>query len=174
MVVDAVGGRVPSWLSGWDHWDAQLFVKVARFGYQGYPQHYPDKDVVAFFPGLPLMLRAVHLVVRSWVLAGLLISLVSGGFAVVALARLGALESGRSVGQRAVFYLAVSPYAVFLAAGYSEALFLGFALWSWLFARQPRWLAPGVLGCAAAPARGAGGLPGAGLVTPGALPPRRP
>ena len=46
MVVDAVGGGVPSWLAGWDHWDAQLFVKVARFGYQGYPQHYPDKDVV--------------------------------------------------------------------------------------------------------------------------------
>ena len=165
MVADAAAGQVPSWLGSWDRWDAQLFVKVARFGYQGYPQHYPDKDVIAFFPGEPLVLRAVHTVVGNWVASGLLVSLVAGGFAAVALARLGALESGREVGQRAVLYLCLSPYAVFLSAGYSEALFLGFALWSWLFARQRRWLAAGVLGGAAALVRVTGFFLGAALVT---------
>ena len=165
MVADAVAGHIPSWLGSWDHWDAQLFTKVARFGYDGYPRHYPDKDVVAFFPGLPLVLRAVHVAVRNWVLSGLLTSLVAGSFAMVALARLGALEAGRTVGQRAVLYLTLSPYAVFLAAGYSEALFLGFALWSWLFARQRRWLAAGVLGGAAALVRVTGVFLGAALLT---------
>ena len=164
MVADAAAGQVPSWLAGWDRWDAQLFVKVARFGYEGFPQHYPDRDVVAFFPGEPLMLRAVHVVVRNWVAAGLVVSAVAGAFAAVALARLGAAEGGREVGRRAVTYLALSPYAVFLAAGYSEALFLAFALWSWLFGKQRRWLAAGVLGGAAALVRVTGLFLGAALV----------
>ncbi|HET7311203.1 MAG TPA: mannosyltransferase family protein [Mycobacteriales bacterium] len=164
MIADAAAGQVPSWLAGWDRWDAQLFVKVARFGYSGYPQHYPDKGIVAFFPGEPLMLRAVHVVVRNWVASGLLISAVSGAFAVVALGRLGTAEGGHEVGRRAVVYLALSPYAVFLAAGYSEALFLAFALWSWLFGKQRRWIAAGVLGGAASLVRVTGLFLGAALI----------
>ena len=164
MVADAAAGHVPSWLAGWDRWDAQLFVKVARFGYDGYPQHYPDKDIVAFFPGQPLVLRAVHVVVRNWVGAGLVVSAVAGAFAAVGLGRLGAADGGRDVGRRAVTYLALSPYAVFLAAGYSEALFLAFALWSWLFGKQRRWVAAGVLGGAAALVRVTGLFLGVALV----------
>jgi hypothetical protein len=164
MVIESVAGQVPSWLSSWDRWDAQLFVKIARFGYNGYPTHYPDKGVVAFFPGEPLALRAVHLVVRNWTASGLLISAVAGGFAVVALARLGNFEGGHGVGRRAVLYLTVSPYAVFLAAGYSESLFLGCALWSWVHARERRWLAAGLLGGAAATVRVTGVFLGLALV----------
>jgi hypothetical protein len=40
---------------------------------------------------------------------------------------------------KAVVALLLSPYAVFLFAGYSEALFLAFALPAWLLARQRRW-----------------------------------
>jgi len=164
MVADAATGQVPSWLASWDRWDAQLFTKVARFGYDGFPQHYPDKGVVAFFPGQPLLLRVVHVVVRNWVAAGLLVSAVAGAFAMVALGRLGAMEGGREVGRRAVLYLSLSPYAVFLAAGYSEALFLACAMWSWLFGKQRRWLAAGVLGGAAALVRVTGLFLGAALV----------
>ena len=64
-----------------------------------------------------------------------------------------------------MLYLTLSPYAVFLAAGYSEALFLGFALWSWLFAKQRRWIAAGVLGGAAALVRVTGVFLGAALLT---------
>ena len=39
MVADAVAGHIPSWLGSWDHWDAQLFAKVAQYGYDGYPRH---------------------------------------------------------------------------------------------------------------------------------------
>jgi hypothetical protein len=164
MIADAATGHVPSWLGSWDRWDAQLFTKVARFGYDGYPQHYPDKDIVAFFPGEPLVLRAVHVVVRNWVASGLLVSAVAGAFAVLALGRLAAAEGGREVGRRAALYLSLSPYAVFLAAGYSEALFLAFALWSWVFGKQRRWVAAGVLGGAASLVRVTGLFLGAGLV----------
>jgi hypothetical protein len=132
----AFAGR-QGFLEGWDSWDVTLFRKVAEFGYDGYPQHYPDKDVAAFFPGFPLVLRAVHTVVPSWTAAGLLVSLLAGAVAVVFLARLADLEG--TDGSRAVLYLVLSPYAVFLAAGYSEALFLACALPGWWCAKRGRW-----------------------------------
>ena len=130
-------GRGEGWLAGWDSWDVTLFAKIAQYGYGGYPQHYPDKDVVAFFPGFPLVLAAVHVLVPSWTAAGLLVSFVAGAVAVVYLARLAELEGAD--GPRAVLLLALSPYAVFIAVGYSEALFLAFAIPGWYAARRGSW-----------------------------------
>lgn len=163
-VVEGPAGGVRSWLSGWDHWDTGLFVKIARFGYQGYPSHYTDHGVVAFFPGEPLVLRAVHYVVRDWIAAGLLISAVAGAVACVALARIGTLDAGRLAGSRAPLYLSLSPYAVFLFAGYSEALFLALALPAWLAARRGRWMLAGALGAGAATVRVTGLFLGAALI----------
>jgi hypothetical protein len=146
-------GSSTSWLGAWDRWDTGLYVKIARFGYDGYPADYPDQGVVAFFPGEPMVLRLVHLFVRDWVASGLLVSAVAGAVACVALARLGALEAGREAGSRAVLYLVLSPYAVFLAAAYSEALFLALALPAWLAAQRGRWLLAGVLAAGASTVR---------------------
>jgi hypothetical protein len=149
MLGDLPAGQAPSYLSRWNQWDSQLFIDVAQFGYRGYAAHSPGRHLEAFFPGEPLALRAVHIVTGDWVAAGLVISAVAGTVAMVALARLGELELpgplASRCGPRAVLYLVLSPYAVFLAAGYSEALFLGFALSSWLAARRGRWLAAGLL-----------------------------
>lgn len=163
-VAETTAGGVRSWLSSWDRWDTGLFVKIARFGYQGYPEHYSDHGVVAFFPGEPLLLRGVHYVVPNWIAAGLLISGVAGAVACVALARIGALDAGPLAGSRAPLYLALSPYAVFMFAVYSEALFLAFALPAWLAARRGRWVAAGLLGAGAASVRVTGLFLAAALV----------
>src|SRR5436305_2603205 len=84
----ATASLTHGWLRGWYHWDVALYIKVAQFGYGGYPAHYSDTGIAAFFPGLPLLLRAVHAVVPNWSAAGLLISLVAGAVAVVALVRI--------------------------------------------------------------------------------------
>jgi hypothetical protein len=140
-------GRGEGWLDGWDSWDVTLFRKIAQYGYTGYPQHYPDRDVVAFFPGFPFVLRLVHTVVPSWTAAGLLVSFVAGAVAVVFLARLAELEGAD--GSRAVLYLVLSPYAVFLAVGYSESLFLACAVPGWYAARKGRYEAASLLVAAA-------------------------
>jgi hypothetical protein len=129
------GDLKDSFLNRWTQWDVDLFIEIAKYGYRGDPAHPPDAGLPAFFPGLPLLIRAVHYVIPSWDLSALLISLVAGGVAMVALARLG----GPVTGPKAVVALLLSPYAVFLFAGYSEALFLAFALPAWLLARQRRW-----------------------------------
>ena len=161
---ESTAGDVTGWVAGWDRWDTGLFVKVARFGYDGYPRHYPDQGIVAFFPGEPFALCVVHLVVRNWVASGLVISAVAGAVACVALARIGALDGSSEAGSRAVLYLVLSPYAVFLAAAYSEALFLAFALPAWLAARRGRWVLAGALGAGAGLVRVTGLFLAAALV----------
>lgn len=139
----------------WARWDADLLRKIAEYGYDGRPEHYADRGVEAFFPGLPLLLRAVHAVVPDWTLAGLVVSLVAGAVGAAALARLG--------GPRAVLYLVAAPTAVFLAAGYTEALFLALAVPAWLAARDGRWAAAGLLAGGASAVRVNGVFLTAGL-----------
>lgn len=143
QLAGARSDAVPGFLERWDRWDVGLFRKVAEHGYGGYPELYPDRGIEAFFPGFPLVLALVHRVVPDWTAAGLLVSLVAGAGAAVWLARVAALDG--LPGHRAVLYLVLSPYAVFLAAGYSESLFLALALPAWECARRGHWRAAGLL-----------------------------
>jgi len=152
------------YLERWRHWDVRYYQTIAEFGYGGDPAAGPPAPLEAFFPGLPLVLRVLHFVGFDLTVAGLLVSFVAGAVAVVALARLGALEGGPPVGGRAVLLFLLAPSAVFLAAGYSEALFLAFALPAWLAARRGRWLQAGLLGAGAASVRVTGVFLAAALV----------
>ncbi len=129
----------PPFLERWKHWDASLLATIAEHGYDGAPGSEPDAGLPAFFPGMPLVLRAVHLVVGDWTVAGLLISFVAGAVAMMALARLAEFEGPPGTGRHAVLALLLWPMAVFLFAGYSESLFLAFAVPAWLAARRGRW-----------------------------------
>ncbi|MBF8188227.1 hypothetical protein ITP53_21330 [Nonomuraea sp. K274] len=137
LVSTLLGVTLSEYAGKWRQWDAGLFVTIAQYGYDGEPGKPPDEGLPAFFPGLPVLLRLVHVVVPDWAAAGLLISLVSGAVAMVALARLAELEGAS--GWMAVLALLAFPMAVFLTAGYSESLFLAFAIPAWLSARLGRW-----------------------------------
>lgn len=141
------------WLSRWEQWDWAHLQHIAQYGYfDPFPGIRPASDNrAAFFPGFPLLLRAVHTVISDWTVAGLLISLVSGAVAVVALARIAGIDrpDGVLAGRRATTFLLMSPAAVFLAAGYTESAFLAFALPAWLAARKRNWPVAGLLTTAA-------------------------
>ena len=149
-------GSSSSWLGLWQHWDWYRYLTVAEYGYTSGKGPAFDPDITAFFPGFPLVLRAVHVVVPDWATAGLLVSLVAVAVAVVALARLAQFEyqarhpeadpdSGAAAARTSVLMLVCAPAAVFLAAGYTESLFLAFAIPGWLAARRGRWVSAGVL-----------------------------
>ena len=112
-----------------EHWDAALLRNIAQYGY--FSSHSTANNTV-FLPGYPMMLATVHLILRSWVLSELIISGVSGCFAVVSLSRLAG-------GRRAVLYLLTMPAAIFLTVGYTECLFLAFAIPAWHAATRGRW-----------------------------------
>ncbi|MEU6170830.1 mannosyltransferase family protein [Streptantibioticus parmotrematis] len=130
-------------LAPFQQWDWVHFLDIARDGYfpggaGPWQKGWDNRE--AFFPGFPLLLRAVHVVVPDWTLAGLLISFVAGAVAVVALARIARLRLPEpDAGRRAVLIFLLSPCAIFLAVGYTEALFLALALPAWLAARHRDW-----------------------------------
>ena len=126
------------WLSVWQNWDAVRLQSIAQYGYFG-PAGHAIPNQIAFFPGFPIVLAAVHLIVRQWTVSGLLVSFIAGGVAVVALGRLADLDYEPGTGSRATLFLVASPAAIFLAAAYTESLFLAVALCCWLAARHGRW-----------------------------------
>jgi hypothetical protein len=131
------------YLERWAQWDADRFIALAQYGYDG-PPHWQDPGWPAFFPGYPLLLRTVGAVMPTdpiaggpdYRLAGLLISMVAGGVALLAMGRLGDHEGPEGTGKFAAIAMLASPPAVFLFAGYSESVFLAFALPAWLLARR--------------------------------------
>ncbi len=138
------------------------YIRVAEKGYPAVVDGSAGAPAAGYFPGLPLLLRVFGAIGVDLVVAGLVISLVAGAVAVVALHRLAEREE-RSTGSVAVLMLLVAPTAVFLAAGYTEALFLAFALPAWLAAGEDRWWRAGLLGAAATAVRVTGLFLAAGL-----------
>jgi hypothetical protein len=158
------GSLQEPFLDRWTQWDVGHLIEIAQYGYAGTPGKPRDGGLIGFFPGFPLLLRGVHVVVPDWRLAALLISLVAGAFAMVALTRLADRESGHGTGIFATVAMLLSPFAVFLFAGYSEALFLAFAFPAWASARRRDWRTAGLCGLAAGTVRITGLFLGIALV----------
>jgi hypothetical protein len=160
---DHTAKTTPGFLASWDRWDVGLFTKVAKYGYLS--PRYSDRTEVDF-PGFPLVLRAVHYVLPSWIAAGLVISLLCGLATSAALWSLatGDRPADSWSGIRAVVAMVLFPYAVFLFAGYSEGIFLAGASCAWLAARQQRWWLAGLCACLCTSSRILGIAVVAGLV----------
>ena len=116
-------------------WDSGWFLGIAEHGYR-------TKQDAAFFPFYALVVRGVAEVLRSYVVAGVLVSLVAGAVAVVVLRRL----ASPALADDTVLFVALYPIAFVFTAAYSDGLFLALAVGSFLAAVQRRSLLAGVLG----------------------------
>lgn len=138
--------------SYWLHaWDAREYARIAAQGYT-----LPAS--AAFWPLLPLLERlAAPLVGGNVALAGFVIANLCALAALALLKRLVAEETGDSALARwVVVLIALSPLAFFLAAGYTESLFLLLATGALYAMRRRRWLLAGVLIAFATLTRGPG------------------
>ncbi len=131
-------------------WDSVWYLAIARGGYDH------EAARTAFFPLYPLVVRGLGVVIGSDLVAGVLISLVAFGVALVLLYRLAELELGAEVARVTVLLIAFCPMAYFFSAVYSESLFLALSLGCVWQARMGRWAAAGVLGALAAAERNTG------------------
>ncbi len=161
------GARMPfpgsSWLGGLLHWDGGWYTSIASGGYDYRPGF---RCNVAFFPAYPLTMRALSVVVRNPVLAGIVVSAVSGLVASVGLwnwmGRQGLDDRRRST---ALLVLLMYPYGFFLfGVVYSDALFLAVAVWVFVLAEARRWWWAGLLAVAATAGRPTGIAVTAGLL----------
>jgi hypothetical protein len=164
-------GPVQDFGDRWVQWDVRHILAIAVHGYRGDPTGVPNE---AFFPGLPaLMWLGDKVLPLGLTNAGLVVSLVAGAVAAVALGQLGDLEYGPGAGARTVLLWVLAPTAVFLAAPYTESLFLGCAIPAWLLARRGRWMEASILAGAAMTVRASGVFLAVALLVEFATSPRR-
>lgn len=127
-----------------DQWDVEHFTNLAMNGYLGRA----DGTLMAFFPGLPALLRlGVEIGVPIYV-SGVIIAAICSYLAATALARLG--------GPVAAVAWLFAPTAVFTTVPYTEALFCALAFWAWERARRQHWAAAAGLAAAACTVRVSG------------------
>lgn len=124
------------------NWDVLHFLSISEQGYGAAPQD------VAFFPGLPMLLRVFAALGISPEWGGVLVSAVSSILASAALVRLG--------GPWAAIGWLFAPVAVFTFVPYTESLFCALAFWAWVMARRDDWAWAGVLAAAACTVRVSG------------------
>jgi hypothetical protein len=139
------GDTYPNVWRAWWQWDVWHFKAIAEFGYaNGEPSGAP---LAAFFPGLPVLMRAASWLGIGYVGGGILVSAIASAVAGVWLAKLAQYEFPelRDFGPTAALVWFTAPVGVFLAAPYTEALFCAFAFPAWLAARQGRWARAAVL-----------------------------
>jgi hypothetical protein len=125
----------------WARWDSVWFLRIAEHGYGS-----AEEATAAFYPLYPMLVGLLgRILLGHYVLAGVLISLAAtlGSFAL--LYRLAEARLGAEGARRAVLYLAVFPFAVFLGAVYSESLFLFLALAAFVLAERGSFLGAGVI-----------------------------
>jgi hypothetical protein len=134
-------------------WDSVWYLAIANDGYPA-----DDARRAAFFPLYPMLVRAVHAVVGSAVVAGALVSLACFAAALVVLHRLTEIELGAPAARTTVWALALFPGAVFFTSVYSEALYLALSVGCVYAARTGRWAWAGTLGALGAATRSAGVL----------------
>lgn len=133
-------------LGFWARWDAPHYLRIAEVGYRMSGE---DRLFIVFFPGFPLAVGLIGLVVRNLIASGLLVSLGASVGAGWYLYRLVRLDAPHHEAWRAVLLLFLFPTGYFLAAPYSEALFLLGIVGSLYAARRRRWGWAGAAGALA-------------------------
>jgi hypothetical protein len=123
----------------WARWDSVWFLRIAEHGYGA-----ARGAASAFYPLYP---GAVAIGGRAlfghYVLAGILISLAAALGSFLLLYRIAEERLGEEGARRAVLYLAVFPFALFLQAIYSESLYLLLTLAAFVLAERRRFLLAG-------------------------------
>lgn len=128
-------------------WDTGFYLSIADEGYRFQGATLPS---VAFFPLLPLLIRAVTFATGDSLVAGLIVANAALLGATMLFYRLVEEEWGASVADRAVWYLLIFPTAFFGSAIYSESLFLFLAVGALYLARKGYWESAAMLGFLAA------------------------
>ena len=129
-------------LHHWDQWDADWYFAIARSGYY-------SLESTVYFPLFPALIHVGSAIfgAQSAFMVSMGISQVGSLAAFVGIALLATHErKANAAGLPAVRVLAAYPLAFFLAAPYTEGLFLGLVVWAIYAMRRGWWY--GAAACA--------------------------
>ena len=144
-VVGGLGGgqhldRLAAWDGGW-------YILAAQHGWpHSVPMSsgFPAFSTLAFFPGFPLAIRAVHAVGLSWIWAGFTAALLFQLTMVVLLWQLIKEVWGEAVADRGMMLFLLSPGALAFALIYSEPMLFAAAAACLLALRRRWWIIAGL------------------------------
>jgi Mannosyltransferase (PIG-V) len=141
VLEDKRATSVRDWLELWNHWDAPHYLQLAQMGYTA-------KSVwkAWFYPLFPWSVRVVAWCTGNYLISALLVSAVALPVAAILFRRLVRIDFPSEVALRSVWFFLIFPTAFFLHVGYTESLFLAFAIGSVFAARKECWWAAGGLG----------------------------
>ncbi len=123
----------------WARWDSVWFLRIAEHGYSS-----ASGAASAFYPLYPGSVAVLgRALFGHYVLAGILVSLAAALGSCLLLYRLAEERLGADGARRAVLYLALFPFALFLQAVYSESLYLLLTLAAFVLAERKRYLLAG-------------------------------
>jgi hypothetical protein len=123
-----------SLLYTWKQWDGYWYTEIARQGYWQWTS-------TAFFPLYPTLIHTTSLVAGThWLALAMIVSNLAALGAFAGIGLLAANEQGsRRASARTIRVFAAYPLAFFLAAPYTEGMFIAFAVFTLLFARRGMW-----------------------------------
>jgi 4-amino-4-deoxy-L-arabinose transferase-like glycosyltransferase len=125
----------------WARWDSVWFLRIAEHGYDA-----ATGAASAFYPLYPATVGVLgRALFGHYVLAGILVSLLAAFGSFLLLHRVAEERLGADGARRAVLYLAVFPFALFLQAVYSESLYLLLTLAAFVLAERRRFPAAGAV-----------------------------
>lgn len=135
-----VHGRTHVFWDTFARYDSGWYWGIARDGY-----HFVDggRSNLAFFPVYPMAIRAVGDLIggrpRHFIYAGILVSWVMFGIALVVLYRLAREDLDDEAAWRAVVLASIFPFAFFFGVVYSESTFFALMILSFFGMRTQRW-----------------------------------
>ncbi len=134
----------------WSRLDAPHYLDIARYGYAAHGQ---DALWIAFFPLFPFLVRVVSIVFGDLILSGLIVSFVAAIGCAYALTKLVQLDGTTDEANHAAILLFAFPTAYFLAAPYTEGVFLFSVLAAIYAARTKHWVGAGLFAAMATASR---------------------
>lgn len=128
--------------------DAPHYLFLAEEGYQSFGE---KENLIVFYPLYPFMIRifAKYILFQNYELAGILISIISTGVAVIFLYRLLRLDYEEEASAEAVFLFLTYPFMMFTMGVFTEGIFLALTTAVLYFIRKHQWEKAGILGMAA-------------------------
>ena len=142
-------------LEAWARYDACWYMTIVERGYRGPIGPYGDMRP-GFFPLFPALVTIVAPLIRTPLLAGLVVSNLCYLTFLALLWKLVRLDWTADVGRRSVWIYLLFPSAIFLSGAYSESVLLALATGALLAARCRRWSYAGILAGLATLARPVG------------------
>ena len=132
-------------LQQWERLDTNWYVNISRYGYWTPTAATFARDggqmPTAFFPLYPVLIKVTSQLLGDTqrTFSALLVANLGTLLAFVGMAFFAANEDGIASGTRTLRLAVAYPLAFFLAAGYTDGLFFGLAVFALFFARRGWW-----------------------------------